>query len=67
VKCPRCSGLMVYQVFYSGDDHFPGWKCIACGEIVDPVILENRKWAKTARQSGGKPETALPSLIESES
>jgi hypothetical protein len=20
-----------------------GWKCLICGEIVDPVILENRQ------------------------
>jgi len=23
--------------------HFYGWRCLGCGEIIDPVILANRK------------------------
>ena len=34
---------MVYDKFYGAQEQFWGWKCLICGEIVDPVILENRQ------------------------
>jgi len=42
-KCLRCRGAMVYDKFYGLQEQFWGWKCLICGEIVDPVILENRQ------------------------
>ena len=42
-KCLRCRGAMVYDKFYGSQEQFWGWKCLTCGEIVDPVILENRQ------------------------
>jgi hypothetical protein len=42
-KCLRCSGAVIYDKFYSANEQFWGWKCLICGEIVDPVILENRQ------------------------
>ncbi|MEW6324373.1 MAG: hypothetical protein AB1515_03195 [Nitrospirota bacterium] len=26
-----------------GQFHFSGWRCLACGEVLDPVILANRR------------------------
>jgi len=26
----------------TGHIRFAGWRCVACGEIVDPVIVSNR-------------------------
>jgi len=43
MKCHRCRNDMVYEKFYGPHEHFWGWRCIFCGEIVDPVILENRE------------------------
>ncbi len=43
MRCYRCGGLMIYETFYGDCEHFLGWKCISCGEIVDRVILENRR------------------------
>ena len=43
MKCHRCRGAMVYDKFYGFEEQFMGWKCLVCGEIVDPVILENRE------------------------
>ena len=43
--CPRCDGLMLQEVFvdFAGmDGSFEGWRCLVCGEIVDPVIASNR-------------------------
>jgi len=42
MRCHRCSGIMIYEKFYGDCEHFFGWRCIVCGEIVDQVILENR-------------------------
>lgn len=41
--CYRCGGVMIYEKFYGDCEHFFGWRCISCGEIVDRVILENRR------------------------
>ena len=41
-KCPRCKSTMTYDKFFGPTDGFWGWKCVMCGEILDPVILENR-------------------------
>ena len=45
--CPRCHNLMVEETFVdlqaeSGGGSFMGWRCIICGEILDPLILQNR-------------------------
>ena len=43
MKCSRCSGLMVYENFYTLEiANLYEWRCVACGEIVDQVILKNR-------------------------
>jgi len=42
MRCHRCESTMVYEKFYGPHEHFGGWRCIWCGDIVDPVILENR-------------------------
>ncbi|MGZ3559306.1 MAG: hypothetical protein ACXU97_09370 [Thermodesulfobacteriota bacterium] len=42
MKCHRCRGEMVYEKFFGPHEHFWGWRCIFCGEIVDQLILENR-------------------------
>ncbi len=42
MTCSKCGGVMAQEEFYSSEDSFLEWRCICCGEIVDPVILENR-------------------------
>ena len=44
---------MVYERFYGPHEHFLGWRCVLCGEIVDQVILENRQ-ANLGRQNRGR-------------
>lgn len=48
MNCPRCSGLMISERMDdyrddTGQRYFEGWHCIACGEILDPVIEMNRQ------------------------
>jgi hypothetical protein len=41
-RCHRCESIMIYEKFYGLQEHFWGWRCICCGDIVDSLILENR-------------------------
>jgi len=34
---------MVYERFYGVDERYSGWRCVLCGEIIDQIILENRR------------------------
>jgi len=46
MTCTRCGGLMVRDRFYDMLDTDIGmvaWRCISCGDIVDPVVLANRR------------------------
>ena len=47
-RCFRCTGLMVAEEsFDSMVDHsradFLVRRCVQCGEVIDPVILQNRQ------------------------
>lgn len=47
MECLRCHGMMVEERFEDlrGDPHdvsFPGWRCVCCGDVVDPVIVRHR-------------------------
>jgi uncharacterized protein (DUF983 family) len=43
VRCPRCNGAMVFERFQDMLDLFYAWRCVNCGEIVDPVVERNRE------------------------
>ena len=45
-RCPRCGGLMVHEW---GDDltGHAGQRCVQCGELIDSVILHNRRLQQT--------------------
>lgn len=45
--CVRCGGLMVVEHYIdlqddTGQIGLTAWCCVSCGEVIDPVILENR-------------------------
>ena len=40
--CQRCNGRMAFEKFYGKNDFFFGWRCVICGDILDPVILLHR-------------------------
>ena len=47
-RCSRCGGLMVGEQCFdflddSGHMSFFAHRCVQCGELVDPVILHNRR------------------------
>jgi len=43
MKCDRCGCMMIYEKFFYETEQFWGWKCVLCGECIDPLILENRR------------------------
>jgi hypothetical protein len=55
MKCPKCGGVMNFEEFlYGGGGEIPGsyegWRCVYCGEIVDPLILLNREGSKVSEE-----------------
>ena len=40
--CPRCKGFMRWDKFYHNGEFFEGWRCLICGEILDPLIYFHR-------------------------
>lgn len=40
-RCPRCNGLMVAEWCQDLSD-YSAQRCVQCGEVIDPVILQNR-------------------------
>lgn len=45
-RCSRCGGNMVFESFFGSDEQFTGLKCVICGDVIDPVILQNRELMK---------------------
>jgi hypothetical protein len=47
VECPRCTTSMIADNFTdllddTGMIGITAWRCLSCGEVIDPVILANR-------------------------
>jgi methionyl-tRNA synthetase len=58
MNCPRCDGFMIEDRFIDLQDDtgaltFEGLRCLQCGEILDPVIVNNRQ-ARPARPMGNR-------------
>ena len=51
MKCYRCGGMMIHEKVYSEAEQLRIWRCVLCGEYIDPVILENRQYQKTIREN----------------
>ncbi len=50
--CSRCGGLLVSEFCMDVldglyDPEFIAHRCVQCGEVVDPVILRNRRLRET--------------------
>lgn len=47
MRCQRCRGCLIRDSFEdlrddTGHLQFEGWRCINCGEVIDPVVLTHR-------------------------
>ncbi len=47
MQCSRCQGTMIVDHFVdmatSGEIWMPGWRCLMCGEVIDPLIEHHRQ------------------------
>lgn len=59
MSCQRCEGCMVQDYFYDVQESFgetwvQGWRCLCCGEIVDPLIQAHRLLQSVEMSMAGK-------------
>ena len=54
MQCQRCQGAMVVDYFVdleeSGALWMSGWRCLICGNIVDPTILNHKHAQRKGRE-----------------
>lgn len=67
MKCTRCQGLMVADhLIDMQESYLPmwmrGWRCIACGNIVDPLINQNRMIQKSGAARLLKADMRIPAF-----
>ncbi|OQW30561.1 MAG: hypothetical protein A4E19_09640 [Nitrospira sp. SG-bin1] len=48
MNCPRCKGYMMQDDYLdiqdeTGQCRFVAWRCLICGEVLDPVIMKHRR------------------------
>lgn len=70
MDCPRCHGTMVVDHFVdlltSSEIWMPGWRCLMCGEVIDPLILKNRQEPPVAPEHPGhatRPQPPAPLAV----
>lgn len=56
MRCSRCAGLMVEDSsmeveLMEGDAPILAWRCVNCGNIIEPVMLRNRLGSVTSQAS----------------
>jgi len=42
MTCRKCGGLMYKEVIYTQQGSLLIFRCIHCGEIIDPLIVTNK-------------------------
>lgn len=55
MNCPRCNGLMVVDHFIDMQDDggglwMRGWRCVSCGDVIDPMIYKHRMIQSSLRE-----------------
>ena len=66
MHCTRCEGLMIPDDLVDMQESsipmwMRGWRCLSCGNIVDPLIQRHRM----IQRSGAMPLSTLKSHLES--
>jgi hypothetical protein len=66
MNCLRCQGLMtIVRLEDAGSstscEAFSGWRCLLCGEVLEPGITANRKVCRQPKRNLARPPgTLLP-------
>jgi hypothetical protein len=69
--CGRCGGLLVNAFSLdlsnsAGELEIETWRCVQCGDVVDPVILRNRLPRQDARAAKLRRSSAHQSGLQAE-
>jgi len=71
MQCRRCHSPMVEETFVDMQSDttpacFPGWRCMICGAILDPVIVRHQvvRPAPAFRRARRKPRLFVGSIKE---
>ncbi len=51
MRCLRCRGLMILERYQEMNDFYFGWRCFLCGEVLDEVVMENRRGMRGGRDT----------------
>ena len=63
MHCRRCQGLMWTETFFDLqlNAQFQGWRCLACGNVWDPIIGDNQMPGQNSHVS---PRPSIPERKE---
>ncbi len=54
MKCPRCGSSMFCEKYYTHEGQLVFWRCVFCGDYIDPVVFQNRQYQKINREKRAK-------------
>ncbi|MFI5222905.1 MAG: hypothetical protein ACHQX3_01460 [Nitrospirales bacterium] len=65
MECTRCDGLMVVDSLIDMQESsipmwMKGWRCVSCGNIVDPLIQQHRMIQQTGTLRLLRVDAAMP-------
>ena len=56
MQCARCAGMRVPEIIVEGGAKLFVMRCVHCGDVIDHVILMNRRRRRSVRP--GRPRTS---------
>jgi len=70
MTCTRCKGLMVSDDLIDLQESYVpmwmrGWRCVACGNIVDPLIHHHRVMQRAGSVGAPQAEVPMPLVARS--
>lgn len=58
MECIKCQGLMVLEKVPDFFEAFTSWRCLNCGFVTDPLIMENQRIRKITTASSSRAAVA---------
>jgi DNA-directed RNA polymerase subunit RPC12/RpoP len=68
MRCARCDGLMVADSLIDIQEScmpmwMKGWRCVSCGNIVDPLIQQHRMIQQAGASRLLEKEVVMPQCL----
>lgn len=55
MQCARCTGLRVPEIICEGGTRVLALRCLHCGDVIDQVIVLNRRRRRSPKSSRARP------------